>query len=440
MSRDWRVQANVSALLALAGFLFSALVFYPGLFTPDSMIQFEQAQSGAFSDWHPPAMAALWRALLIIHRGPEPLFLLHLALFWIGIFAFGDGMRRSGAQWGQWLPLFGFAPFVFNYLGLLWKDVALAVSWFCATGLVFHQRTRERPASPAEKTFVWLAFIYGALVRANSIFAAAPLALYLLKGDALSRKLWPQALAFLLTPAALIVATHIVDADLLRAKHEHPEDSLMLFDLAGISHNIGANLVPGPYTPEQAAGIPGCYKPDKWDWLGTGACAYIGGAYDDNELWGAPMVPAAWRTAVLHHPIAYVKHRLAFTAQLLRFSDPIPTHDIWMESEMPTPQYMHHPGAIFRGYEAFCQTFDGAVIFRPWFWLLLAFLSLAVAACARPSEPRRLAAALSASAIIYLLTYATFGVASDFRYAYWTIMATIPAGATAIAAHLRNGA
>jgi putative flippase GtrA len=51
----------------------------------------------------------------------------------------------------------------------------------------------------------------------------------------------------------------------------------------------------------------------------------------------------------------------------------------------------------------------------------------------RPDTPaRRFASALSASAIIYLLTYVLFGVASDFRYAYWSICAAIAAFAALV--------
>ena len=119
------------------GFLLCVLVFYPGIFTPDSMNQFDQARSGEFEDWHPPIMAALWFVFERVHDGPEPLFFTHLLLFWIGIWAVSDALARVGARWSALLPLIGLAPFVFNYLGLLWKDVALAAAWLFAAGMAF---------------------------------------------------------------------------------------------------------------------------------------------------------------------------------------------------------------------------------------------------------------------------------------------------------------
>src|SRR5690348_5473230 len=75
------------AALAAFGFALCVAVFYPGIFTPDSLAQFDQARSGQFEDWHPPIMAALWFVFERIHDGPEPLFLAHLLLFWVGLWA-----------------------------------------------------------------------------------------------------------------------------------------------------------------------------------------------------------------------------------------------------------------------------------------------------------------------------------------------------------------
>src|SRR5689334_14317331 len=114
------------AVLTAFGFLISVIAFYPGIFTPDSLYQFSQAQTGEFEDWHPPIMAALWFALNRLHEGPELLFFTHLILYWVGWWTLSDALARTGARWSALLPLIGLAPFAFNYLGLLWKDVALA--------------------------------------------------------------------------------------------------------------------------------------------------------------------------------------------------------------------------------------------------------------------------------------------------------------------------
>lgn len=419
---------SVSAWLALAGFVLSALVFYPGLFTPDSLRQFDQAQSGQFADWHPPTMAAVWRLLLLIYHGPQPLFLLHLALFWSGAFAVAEALARRGAAWAIWFPLVGFLPFVFNFLGVLWKDVALASSWFFAVAWTLHRRELGRAAHILELAAIWLVFSYGALVRANSIFAAAPLALYLAGGDVLSKRIWPQIAAGILTPTLILAGTHVIDNKILHAKHDYPEDSLLLFDLHGMSNVLDRNLLPGPWTPQEARRIPGCYHPDSWSWFFDGnACGFIVDRYYERNLWGSKSISSAWLETVKAHPGAYARHRIAFTSEFMRIRWSTPPRDIWTDSAMEEARYAHHPGPIFRAYETLCENLADTPFFRPWFWLLVSGAAFAVSLRRADSGTRRFASALCASAIIYLLTYIAVGVASDFRYAYWSICAALAA-------------
>ena len=422
---DWPRWAGLAT--TLFGLLLSVLVFYPGLFTPDSMVQFDQAQSGEFEDWHPPIMAALWFVLNHIHRGPELLFLTHLLLFWIGAWAVSDGLVRSGAKWGALFPLIGLTPFVFNYLGLLWKDVALASAWLLAAGIAFRRFAHGEKLHLTEHAAIWVSFIYGALVRSNSIFAAAPLILYFLNVDIFSRRVWPQIAACILVPVLLLAGAAVFNNQVLQAEAEHPEDSLFLFDIVGVSHRTRTNLAPGPWTSEQARRIPDCYGADKWDYVGMGDCQFFTQTLDDREIWGSPVVSHAWLAAIAQHPREYIAHRLAFSNQMMRWLGPIPRNDAFMESEMADPHYEHHPGPIFRAYQAICSALANTPLFRPYFWLLLAGSIVGVSWFATDSPQRRFASAIAASGFIYLATYIVFGVASDFRYAYWSVIATVAA-------------
>ena len=61
--------------------------------------------------------------------------------------------------------------------------------------------------------------------------------------------------------------------------------------------------------------------------------------------------------------------------------------------------------------------------FRVVFWLVLAGTCI-LAAPRCSAQSRRLVTALSLSSLIYLVTYFFVGVASNFRYAYWPVLAT----------------
>ncbi len=325
-------------------------------------------------------------------------------------------------------------PFLFNFLGVLWKDVALSSSWFFAAAWTLRRRELGGRAHAIEFTAIWLAFLYGALVRSNSILGAAPLALHLAGGDVLSRRLWPQLTACVLAPALLLLSQHLLNDEVLHARHEYAEDSLMLFDLTAISHAVNSNLIPGPWTADEARRIPGCYQPERWEWYGNEKCVFISNMYDDRQLWGSKMVFDAWWSAVRTHPGDYLQHRLAYTNEFMRFGWAIPAQDIWTYSDMQDARHAHHPGRIYRAYEAITFWLQSTALFRPWMWLLLSTVVFTASFLRADSGARRFASALSASAIIYLLTYIVFGVAPDFRYAYWSICATVAALAALLCA------
>src|SRR5262249_18601265 len=158
--------------------------------------------------------------------------------------------------------------------------------------------------------------------------------------------------------------------------------------------------------------IPDCYGADKWDRVGMGECHFLTQTLDDRNLWGRPAISRAWITAIAQHPGEYVAHRLAFSNQMMRWLGPIPRDDALMESEITDPRYEHHPGPIFRAYEAVSNALSGTPLFRPYFWLLVSTVALVLAWFAIDSPQRRFAAAVAASAFIYLATYVVFGVAS----------------------------
>lgn len=423
----------VACALATFGFLLAALAFYPGVFTFDSLDQFAQARSGAFTDWHPPAMAALWFVLDKLHEGPELLFFTHLALLWAGLAAIGAALALSGApRLGACFPLIGLLPFVFNYEGVLWKDVALASAWICAAGLAFAQRARQRPLPRWLFAFLVALFVYGALVRSNSIFAAAPLGFYLLGGRILRGAPLRQIAALAAIPIALVVTGAMLNRVILHVEPQHPEASLMLFDIAGVSHEAHVELLPGEWPPGERTRLLACYRPQAWDYMGMGHCAGLPERLGDQDLWGGRELASTWLAAVTGHPLAYILHRAAFTNAIMRWRGPYVARD-FAESEMTDLRWRHVPNAVSVWYRTMVGTLEATPLFRPYFWFLASLAVAALATLATDSPAARFAGALGASGGLYLATYAVFGVAPDFRYAYWSILATL-AGAAALGA------
>jgi len=77
------------------------------------------------------------------------------------------------------------------------------------------------------------------------------------------------------------------------------------------------------------------------------------------------------------------------------------------------------------------------VLFRLGFWLILAGAIGAFAWRARATPAGAFAIGVTGSAIIYVMTFFMVGVASDFRYGYWCVLATL-AGAAAVLTQARG--
>ncbi len=71
-------------------------------------------------------------------------------------------------------------------------------------------------------------------------------------------------------------------------------------------------------------------------------------------------------------------------------------------------------------------------LFRAGIWLLLCIAVCAFAWRRRDTPAGAFAIGVCGSAAVYVLTFFAVGVASDFRYAYWAVLASIT-GAVAIA-------
>jgi hypothetical protein len=78
-------------------------------------------------------------------------------------------------------------------------------------------------------------------------------------------------------------------------------------------------------------------------------------------------------------------------------------------------------------------------LFRAGAWLLVCVIACGFAWRRRETAEGAFALGVSGSAAVYVLSFLAVGVASDFRYAYWAVLAGIAGGVVA-AAPQRDGA
>ncbi|PXW58252.1 hypothetical protein C7450_106434 [Chelatococcus asaccharovorans] len=466
---SYRFQEIAITFLTIAGFAGTYWSFYPGLMTSDSVDQFEQAQRFAFSDWHPPIMALIWHYLDRLSAGTVGLFALILGLYWSGFWLLAVRFARSRPSLGYLTLLAAFSPMLVTIPAMLWKDSLVFSCFLSASGLLAASASRTGIRRAVLITPALLLLLTGALARHNAMLAAAPLLLLAVRRAPLQTsgaqashakashaqatyakasgarvagaEILRLGVIILATVAATSLASWLLNRHALDARQTGVANSLMAFDIVGVAARTGSNGLPGSWSgDEQHRIINDCYEPWAWDSLSWGRCAFVRERLVASGHWQHGLRDP-WLTAIASHPRAYISHRFAYARMLLR---PLPA-----SFPQPEPISRTYGFTANGGYRAIAQTvsaFSGAPIiadlWRPGLWVAFAMATCVVAglrgrrhlkSCQTKSCLAKSCQAMSCQAmsrqagyfalsgLLYALPLVVVGVASEFRYVYWTI-------------------
>jgi hypothetical protein len=419
-------RAVVVALVA-AGFALTVWVFYPGVMTFDSRYVYQYGLQSRYGDWQSPVMSLLWGWIDPLAPGAGSMFLLITLLYWLAFAVLAWRLAAQSVVRAVVLLLLAVSPPAFMLVGMLWRDVLLACVWLLAAALALAAaEAGAKLRVPAQAIAIGLLTL-GVLLRPNAIVAAPILLTFLLwPGDFAWRR---AAIVFVPAAAAFFVLVQIVYYGVLGAERQHPMHSLFVFDLGGISHFTKQNRFPGTWSSSEAAMIVGrCYRPDAWDYYWTRKpCDFVMSRLEDAKLFGSPAMAAAWRRAVIDHPLAYLRHRAAFNRAFLTGANL--TMWTWDLDDLSKPVF---PGrSSFLALQAVNDALAATPLLRAGTWLLLCVVVVIAAWRRRGTPAGAFAIGVCGSAVAYLMTFAPLGVASDFRYAYWPVLAGL-AGAVVI--------
>jgi hypothetical protein len=193
--------------------------------------------------------------------------------------------------------------------------------------------------------------------------------------------------------------------------------SIMVFDLGGISHFSKQNQFPTGWTEaEEMLLLSGCYKPTQWDiYWRLEPCTFVMQKLEGSEmLFGTPTITYAWVRAVTRHPIAYLEHRTAFMWNFLAGSNLA----MWV-TDIGNPTKAIFPDRpAFVAIKSIHDTLKPTPLFRAGPWLLVCIAVCAFAWPRRDTPAGAFAIAVGASASVYVLTFFAVGVASVSAYAY----------------------
>jgi hypothetical protein len=417
------------AILLAAGFGLTLLIFYPGVMTYDAKFVHEDIAKGTMGDWQSPVMVWLWALIDPIAPGAGSMFLLIATSYWLGFGVLSLALASRGKASALLLPLLAMTPPALSFAGIIWRDVLFATCWLLAATVAFAVSGRPSPIRLTGQVLALVLVIVGVLLRPNALLAAPILAAYIVWLSQVSLR--KAAILYIPAVFGLFGIVQLVYYGILDAKRQHPLQTIMIFDLGGISHFSKENQLPVDWSESESAMLlNNCYQPTQWDiYWRLEPCDFVMRKVErEKGLFGTPAISKAWVAAILHHPIAYLRHRSAFMWNFLAADN----LTMWTaDVEHPTKN-VFADRAAFNALVSAHDVLKPTPFLRAGSWLLACIIVCCLSW--RRSAPREAAFALGVcgSATIYVLSFYAVGVASDFRYGYWAVLAAIAGGVVVI--------
>lgn len=429
------VRAAAAALIA-AGYGLTLFVFYPGVMTYDAKFVYEDIGKHTLGDWQSPAMTVLWRWIDPIAPGPASMFLLVATSYWLAFGLLAFTLARRSLWLALLLPILALTPPAFVFVGIIWRDMLFAVTWLLAGAISFvavDSSTKLR--APAQAMALVLCG-FGVLLRPNALIAAPILATYIVWPAQFSWK--RAAIVFLPAIAIFFALVQFIYYGALGATRQHPLQSIMVFDLGGITYFAQENQFPVAWSePQTKLLLNGCYKPTEWDiYWRLEPCQFVMHKLEgEQKLFGTSAITVAWVRAIARHPIAYVQHRTSFMWNFLVGSN----LTMWVADVEHPNETVFADRRSFGTLKSIHDALRPTPLFRAGTWLLLCFVVCWSVWGQRRTPEGAFAIGVCGSASVYVLTLFGAGVASDFRYGYWAVLAGIAGAVAALSPKHRSG-
>jgi hypothetical protein len=423
-----RSQALAILALIAAGYGLTLLIFYPGIMTYDAKFIYEYIAKGILGDWQSPVMTLLWGLIDPIAPGAGSMFLLIATSYWLAFAVLALELSRRKSAMALLVPLLALMPPAFVFVGIIWRDVLFAISWLLAAAIAFAAVERNPQVRVPMQALALALCAFGVLLRPNALIAAPILSAYVI---------WPSRMRFkrtaiLFVPAiaAFFALVQMVYYGMLDVKREHPLHTIMVFDLGGVSHFTRQNQFPVVWSEAESALLFSCYKPTEWDiYWRLEPCDFVMRKIEREQgLFGTSAISDAWVHALTRHPLAYLRHRTAFMWNFLSGNNLV----MWLaDVEHPTENvYPDRPALA--ALVSLQNALKPTPIFRMGSWLLLCIGVCWFAWKRRETSEGAFALGVCGSAAVYVMTFFPVGVASDFRYGYWAVLAGIAGAVVAL--------
>ena len=299
------------------------------------------------------------------------MFLLIATSYWLAFGLLALVLARRDTRLALLLPLLALLPPAFVFVGVIWRDVLFATIWLLAAAIVFAAAGRGAWLRLPAQALALALCAFGVLLRPNALIAAPILLAYLA---------WPTQIlvkrtVLLLVPAmaGLFGLVQVVYYDALGATRQHPLQSLLVFDLGGISHFAKQNQFPVSWSEQETEQLlNSCYQPTEWDiYWRLEPCDFVMRKLErEQKLFGTPVITEAWLRAVMRHPLAYLQHRTAFMWNFLAGDN----LTMWVADVEHPKEKVFPDRPAFVGLVALHDRLKPTPLFRAGAWLLVCLI------------------------------------------------------------------
>ncbi|MFD9041678.1 hypothetical protein [Streptomyces bottropensis] len=409
--------------VAVACCVATSIVFTPGFMSPDSIDQLRQAMGRTpLTDWHPPVLSLLWRALIAVTGTPASMAVLQSVVLWGALWVLARCVWEMTASRAGSLAVLGLGltPPVLTFVGVVWKDVHAACALLAACAVAFvGLRLRDSGLSTRTRwALLWLGVFflaYAVLVRKNAFLAAIPMFVLLVLAlwHSPGRRTWAACTAALVAAVVLPAAAISMFA---RPVQTDQGAQILLDDLvhvltveelrsADVRPELRDRLVAAAEECDRVDAVSDAY----W------ACYQRS---PDGLSRDADQLTSLWLREMPGHASGYLQYRLRlFTALLFEtgyvYQQGVFANDLGIEVARPRLE------ATLASYVVGAAT-DLRPLFRGWFWLAVALVLTIRPGRGRFSLPIR---ALGISSLAYVLGYLPIVPATNYRYVYWPALA-----------------
>lgn len=425
----------ILAVISTLGFLVAFVFFYPGYRSADSDWQLCQALGEcALDSWHPVSMTLVWKLLLQWTGGYVPAMLvLQLSMFWAAIYLIGLWVWGRTRSWKlAVLPfVMAFLPNVFNIIGVIWKDVHMMSALLLSVALVLHLPKKKLWIKVAGIVAVALLVGYAVSVRANAIAAVPALLVLYVSLIGWPQKHYQKAL-FIIAALASLVAINPIVNKISGPVISSSTVTMYAYDIVNIlpSHKLASE---SPREIRQTlVKLSECsVLNNNKTILAFWACASQDDVKKGLSNNHQDILKGYWREVVGRYPAQYLVQKAETYGQFV-FSDHgrlawFGGGDMFNDREA---EFSRVDSSISKSFRSLNQSYvedfgykHFSFIYKPWFWLMIGIGLMLYAR--RLPRYKAWVYGLSASAVLYILSYAPASVTPDYRYIYWSVIATL---------------